>query len=408
MNFQQPSKQQQTVVLSSGNELGRQSLVAPLVQSTTYVQESLPAEPGHTYSRCSNPTVAELERVLGELESAPPAVCFSTGIAAETALFLTLLNAGDHVVAGAAIYGGTVRLLNDLLTRFGVEVTFVDAADPEQVRAAIQENTRLVFLETPANPTLELTDIEAIAEIVRESDALLAVDNTFLTAVYQKPLDLGADISLYSTTKHIEGHSAALGGAIVTRDEALLEKLIWTRKTTGTIQTPYNAWLTRQGLKTLPLRAKQHSENALAFAKFLEDHPLVERISYPGLASFPQNELACRQHLGGHGGVIAIEFVGGYETAREFLPHLEVGRLCEHVGTVETLYTHPASMTHCDVPVDQLEEAGITPGLIRISVGIEDIESIIADFQNAARKIEIEKPEPEIAKVEADLCPVTN
>ena len=293
----------QAIALSSSEQTGgRDSLVAPLVQSTTYVQQSLPAEPGHTYSRCSNPTVDELERVLGELEGAPPAVCFSTGIAAETALIMATLQAGDHVVAGTAIYGGTVRLLNDLFTNFGIEVSFVDATDTEAVRHSIQSNTRMVFVETPANPTLELTDISAIAQIADDADALLVVDNTFLTAINQKPLDLGASISVYSTTKHIEGHSAALGGAIVTRDEALLEKLRWTRKTTGTIQTPFNAWLTRQGIKTMPLRVAQHSRNALALARFLEDHPLVKYVNYPGLENHPQSQLANRQHLAGHGG----------------------------------------------------------------------------------------------------------
>ena len=416
----------QQTVLSHDVESGREPLVAPIIQSTTYVQKTLPAEPGHTYSRCSNPTVTELERILGELEQAPPAVCFSTGIAAETALFLALLSAGDHVVAGGAIYGGTIRLLSDLLSKFGIEISYVDATDLIQVKNAIRSNTRLVFVETPANPTLELTDIEAIAELAHAAGAKLAVDNTFLTAIFQRPLDLGADISLYSTTKHIEGHSAALGGAIVTRDETLLESLRWTRKTTGTIQTPFNAWLTRQGVKTLPLRIRQHAENAQRFAEYLEAHPLVERINYPGLDSFPQQDLARRQHLGGHGGVISIEFRGGYETAQRFLPHLQLGSLCEHVGTVETLYTHPASMTHCDVPVDQLEEAGITPGLIRISVGIEEVEAIIADFEQAADKLVTPLPTSESSKVpetensvngqvivngkanekEAKLCPV--
>ena len=392
MNPKQNLSRYQTVVLSHDSERGREPLVAPITQSTTYIQQSLPAEPDHTYSRCSNPTVDELERVLGELEQAPPAVCFSTGIAAETALFLTLLSAGDHVVAGGAIYGGTIRLLSDLLQKFGIEISYVDATNLEQIRSAIQPNTRLVFVETPANPTLELTDIEAVAEIAHAAGARLAVDNTFLTAVFQKPLELGADISLYSTTKHIEGHSAALGGAIVSRDEAILEQLQWTRKTTGTIQTPFNAWLTRQGIKTLPIRIRQHAENALQFARFLEAHDLVEQIHYPGLDQFPQRELADRQHRGGNGGVIAVEFKGGYQTAQELLPQLQLAKLCEHVGTVETLYTHPASMTHCDVPVDQLAEAGVTPGLIRISVGIEEVESIIADFEQAAEKVLSDHP----------------
>jgi len=397
----------QATVLGDSKNPGRKPLVAPLIQSTTYVQESLPAEPGHTYSRCSNPTVEEVERVLGELENAPPAVCFSTGIAAETALIMTVLSAGDHVIAGAAIYGGTVRLLNDLFTRFGIEVTFVDASQPDLVADAVRPNTKMVFIETPANPTLELTDIRRMADIAHAANAVLAVDNTFLTAIHQKPLELGADISLYSTTKHIEGHSAALGGAIVSRDTEFLERLSWTRKTTGTIQTPFNAWLTRQGLKTLPLRISQHSQNALTVARHLQKHPSVARVNYPGLDSFPQHELAVDQHIAGHGGVLSFELVGGYVAAQEFLPNLELGRLCEHVGTVETLYTHPASMTHADVPHDQLEEAGITPGLIRMSVGIEEVDAIVADFDAAIAHVQ-NLSNGDIMGEKGELCPATN
>ena len=244
----------------SGNGDG-QPLVAPLVQSTTFCRDGVDSVVAHAYSRVSNPTVAALEQALGQLENAPPAVCFASGLAAETALFTTVLSAGSHVVCGQAVYGGTTRLLQDVLARLGVETTFVDATHPENVRAAIKNNTRLVFVETPANPTLELTDIEAVAAIAHEGGALLAADNTFMTPALQQPLECGADISVYSTTKFVEGHSVALGGALVSRNEELLEQIRFIRKSTGGIQAPLNAWLTLQGIKTLPLAHPPASRN---------------------------------------------------------------------------------------------------------------------------------------------------
>ena len=246
---------------------GPTPLVESICQSTTFVQNELSGEVKCTYSRVDNPTVAALETVLGRLENAPPSVCFSSGLAAETALFLALLRAGDHIVLSQAIYGGTVRLIRELFAGLGVQATFVDATDPQNIRHAIRENTRLVFIETPANPTLCLNDIRAISEITRSLGIPLAVDNTFLTPVLQQPLESGADISVYSTTKHIEGHSSALGGAITCRDQALLDRLRWVRKSTGSIQTPQNAWVTLRGVKTLPLRIKQHSRNATTIAQ---------------------------------------------------------------------------------------------------------------------------------------------
>ncbi len=358
-------------------------LVPAIVQSTTYVQRGVNCCDGPTYSRVANPTVDELERRLGALEDAPPSVCFGTGLAAETALFLALLRGGDHAVVGEAIYGGTVRLFRELLAPLGISCTFVDSTNPQAVRSAVTPQTKLIFVETPANPTLALTDIRKIAAIAQQAKATYIVDNTFQTPVLQRPLDLGADITVYSTTKHIDGHSAALGGAITSRDEALIERVRWVRKCTGAIQAPFNSWITLQGLKTLPLRMERQSQHALTIARWLEAHPLVERVFYPGLESSPQYALAQSQHLGGHGGVVSFEVVGGIEAGKALLTSVRTCRLVEHVGSVETLITHPASMTHADVPKAQRERVGLTDGLVRLSVGLEDPSEIIEDIEQA-------------------------
>ena len=363
-------------------------IVAGLVQSTTYHQSEIGGHVGHAYSRVSNPSVDEVETVLGALENAPPAVAFGTGLAAETALFLAILRAGDHAVVGDAIYGGTVRLFRQVLNELGITSTFVDTADPANVEKAITPRTKLVFIETPANPTLKLTDIGAIAAITRKANGgagvPLAVDNTFLTAVLQRPLDLGADISVYATTKLIEGHSTACGGAIIARDEKLLEKIRWIRKCTGGIQAPFNAWLTTRGIKTLPLRVRQQARNAQIIAEWLAQNPHVAKVNFPGLAGFPQADLAHRQHREGlHGSVISFEVVGGAVAGKRVLEGATVCSLVEHVGSVETLLTHPVTMTHADVPPEQRKLAGITDGLIRLSVGLEEPEEIIADLEQA-------------------------
>ena len=358
-------------------------LVTPLVQSTTYCREGIDSTAPHAYSRVSNPTVAALEETLGRLENAPPAVCFGSGLAAETALFLAVLSGGDHAVCAKAVYGGTTRLFEEILEPLGVACTFVDATNPAEVAAAVRPNTKLIFIETPANPTLELTDIRAIARIARTAGALLAVDNTFLTPVLQQPLELGADITVSSTTKFTEGHSAALGGALVSRDETLLQRFRFIRKCTGGIIAPLNAWLTLQGIKTLPLRIRQQSENAVRIAEWLAARPEVTGVNYPGLPDAPQRDLARAQHLGHHGAVLSFDFAAGDQYARRFVTALKHCRLVEHVGSVETLITHPASMTHADLSPAQRQAAGITDGLVRLSVGIEDFRTIIADFETA-------------------------
>lgn len=360
------------------------AILTPITQSTTYVQQAVGVHHGHTYSRASNPTVSALEACLGALEDAPPSVCFSSGLAAETALFLALLRAGDHVVVSDVVYGGTVRVLRELFAGLGVESTFVDAGEPANVRRALRAATRLVFLESPGNPTLKLTDIAAVAAIAREADVPLAVDNTFLTPVLQRPLDLGATISLYSTTKYIEGHNATIGGAITTRDASLLERLRFVRKSVGSIQSPFEAWLTLQGLKTLPLRIRRHSDSALQIAEWLSSHPAVTRVLYPGLRSHPQHDLATRQHAENrHSGIVSFEVRGGVESGISVMNSVKLCSLAENLGAAETLITHPASMTHADVPREQRESIGLTDGLIRLSVGLESPADIIADLEQA-------------------------
>ncbi len=358
------------------------AILTPIYQSTTFVQEAVGQDKGYTYSRSANPTVSALERNLGALEAALPAACFATGMAAISALFLGLLSRDDHVVCGDVVYGGTVRLLRQVLKRFGLQASFVDTSDPKAVREAIRPTTRLVLIETPGNPTLKLTDIRQVAQIAHAAGAWLAVDNTFLTAALQRPLDLGADIAVYSTTKYIEGHNATVGGAVLTRDRVILDQIKFVQNAIGFGQSPFEAWLTLRGVKTLPLRLAQHSSNAFTVARFLENHPRVSRVAYPGLASFPQHELACRQQSD-FGGLLAFEVVGGTEAGIRLLNSVKLCSLAENLGAVETLITHPASMTHADVARQDRERAGISDGLVRLSVGLENPQQIIDDLRQA-------------------------
>ncbi len=358
------------------------ALLTPIYQSTTYVLEAVGNDKGFTYSRTANPTVSALERRLAALEGAEHASCFGTGLGATTALALVLLQAGDRAILSDVVYGGTVRLFQKILSKFGVESEFVDAADPAAWEEALRRPARLVFVETPANPTLKLTDIEAVSRLAHDAGAVVVVDNTLLTPVLQRPLDLGADIVLHSTTKFIEGHNATLGGALITRNAELHEKMTFLRNAIGAIQSPFNAWLTLQGVKTLPLRMERHSANALRVARFLESHPRVTRILYPGLESFPQHALALRQQ-GSGGALMAFEVEGGTEAGIRVMNGVRLCALAENLGAAETLVTHPASMTHAAVPLEQRLATGITDGLIRISVGLENPDDIIADLRRA-------------------------
>ena len=375
------------------------AILTPIYQSTTFAQEAVGVHKGFTYSRAANPTVSALEDVLSSLEEAPT-LCFSTGMAAITTLFLSLLKQGDHAVISDVVYGGTVRLFRQILEGVGIRASFVDTSDVRKVAAAIEPRTKLVFIETPANPTLKLTDVAAVADVAHKARVLLAVDNTFLTAALQPIFELGADISVLSTTKYIEGHNATVGGSLATRDATLLERFRLVRKTIGCIQSPLESWLTQRGLKTLAMRLERHSRNALEVAAWLEEHPSVARVSYPGLQSFPQYELACRQHAA-HGGMLSFEVAGGTPAALELMKSVKLCSLAENLGAAETLITHPASMTHADIPPETRVSLGIPDGLIRLSVGLEDAADIIADLEQALHKSELISKREEIAACRA-------
>jgi cystathionine beta-lyase/cystathionine gamma-synthase len=362
------------------------AMLTPIYQTTTYRQEAVGRDKGFTYSRSGNPTVSALERRLAALEGAEFCSCYGTGLGATTALCLALLRAGDRVVVSQAVYGGTVRLFRQVLEPFGVIADFVDTSDEEVLKAALNgKPTRFLFIETPANPTLNLTDIQLAARLAKEADALLVVDNTLLTPALQRPFELGADIVLHSTTKFIEGHNATVGGALITRDAELHERLAFARNAIGAIQSPFPAWLTLQGVKTLHLRMARHSENALRVARFLKVHERVTHVIYPGLESFSQFELAQRQQ-GAGGALIAFEVEGGVEAGIRLMNSVRLCALAENLGAAETIITHPASMTHADVPPDQRKAAGITDGLVRLSVGLENPLDLIADLAQALKQ----------------------
>ncbi len=377
----------QAIHAGPGPDAATGALLTPVHQSTTYLQDGIGRDRGYTYTRTGNPTVSALEERLGALEDALPATAYATGMAATTTLFLATLQAGDRVVVSDVVYGGTVRVLQQVLNAFQVEAEFVDTSDLAALKAALQKPTRLLFLETPANPTLKLTDIRAAAQLAKAVGALVAVDNTFLTSALQRPLDLGADVVVYSTTKYIEGHNSTVGGALITRDEPLNERLRFVKGTAGTTQAPWESWLTLRGLKTLPLRLEKHSANALAVAEFLEQHPEVQTVHYPFLPSFRQFDLAREQQSGG-GGMLSFELHGGLEAGAEFIKNLKLFALAENLGAVESLITHPATMTHGSVPPEQRRAAGISDGLIRLSVGLEGEQDLIADLDWALKCVQ--------------------
>jgi cystathionine beta-lyase/cystathionine gamma-synthase len=363
------------------------SILTPIYQTTTYVQPSVDEylAKGYSYSRAGNPTVRALEMKLTTLEGGADCTCFSTGMAAIQAVLQAFLNAGDHAVVSDVAYGGTYRLCTKVFSRFGVEFTFADTSSPENVRESLRENTRLILTETPANPTLKLTDIAAISEIARERGILHAVDNTFLTPYFQRPLDLGADLAVHSTTKYIDGHNATVGGAVVGKTTELDEQLRFIQVASGTIVSPQVAWLTLQGCKTLSVRMERQSDNAMAIAKFLEAHSKVERVRYPGLESFPQHALA-RSQSTGFGAMVWFEVRGGVAAGKRLMDAVKLWSLAENLGSIESLVTHPVTMTHADVDEAERKRVGITDGLVRLSVGLEDAEDLIEALEQALEK----------------------
>ena len=358
-------------------------VVVPIHLSSTFARRRVGEPPmGLEYSRTGNPTRSALERRLASLENATHALAFSSGMAAETTILLSLLKKGDHVVAGDDLYGGTRRLFESAMKRFGVAFTYVDARTTSRVEGAIRENTKLVWLESPTNPLMRICDIGAISRLAKRRGASTVVDNTFASPYLQNPIDLGASVSVHSTTKYIGGHSDVVGGALMTSDDSLFEPLKFNQNALGAVPSPFDCFMVLRGSKTLHLRMERHSENAQKVAEFLVEQPGVSGVNYPGLRSHPQYSLARRQ-MRLPGGMLSVELKGGAVAARRFLSRLRVFSLAESLGGVESLVDHPATMTHASVPRAEREKVGITEGLVRLSVGIEDASDLIDDLRSA-------------------------
>jgi cystathionine beta-lyase/cystathionine gamma-synthase len=356
------------------------AVMTPIYQTTTYVQPELGKNLGWAYSRGQNPTREALERNLASLEGGARALAFSSGVAAIECVLKTL-STGDHVVCDAAAYAGTTRMARSVYAHLGISFTFVDGRNPTAVRAALRPETKLLMMETPTNPTMGICDLRGMGAIARDANARLLVDNTFATPFNQRPLELGAHVVAHSTSKYLGGHSDVVGGALVFADEALAEEVAQVRNMTGPIPGPLDAWLVLRGTKTLHLRMRAHNENGMKVARFLEGHPAVERTLYPGLASHPQHTLAAGQ-MSGFGGVVTVD-MGSAERARRFAEGTELFSLAESLGGVESLIGVSAFMTHGSVPKKEREAIGVTDGMVRLSVGIEEADDLLADLARA-------------------------
>ncbi len=355
--------------------------ITPIYQTSTYTHLGLGNHRGYDYSRADNPTRHALEVALASLECGKYGLSFASGLAA-TSTVLTLLKAGDEIVAGDDLYGGTVRLFDRVFSNFNLKFNYVDGTNPKSFESAITEKTKLIWLETPTNPLLRITDIKEVSKIAKAKKVILAVDNTFASPYFQKPLDLGADIVVHSTTKYLGGHSDVVGGAIITSNDDLYQKLKFYQKSVGAVSGPFDSWLVLRGIKTLALRMKKHEENAIQIAEFLSTHPKIKKVNYPGLKSHPQHELAKRQ-MSGFGGMISFEVNGGKDEVKRIVESTKLFALAESLGGVESLIGHPLTMTHAEVPQAHRDKLGLTENLIRISVGIEAAGDLINDLKSA-------------------------
>ena len=356
------------------------AVMGPIYQTSTYIQEALGRNKGYEYARTRNPTREALERNVAALEGAFHGFAFGSGLAALDAV-MKLLSAGDHVVSGENVYGGSHRQMTHIWARMGITFSFVDGGDAKAVAAAVTPKTKLVYAETPTNPMMRLCDLAATGDIARKAKALFVVDNTFATPCFQQPLQFGADIVLHSTTKYLNGHSDMVGGMLVTSRDDIAERRGFIQNSSGAIPGPFDCWLALRGTKTLALRMRQHDANGRRIAEWLEKHPRIQRVYYPGLRAHPQHELATRQ-MKGFGGMISIE-LGDEAFARRFVQRTKIFALAESLGGVESLIGHPASMTHASVPAEMRRRMGLTDSLVRLSVGIEDVEDLIADLDQA-------------------------
>jgi len=361
---------------------GTGSVTVPIYQVSTFRQREPGVEGEYVYARTGNPTRTALEKTLASLEDGQQAFGFASGMAAITTVALSLLKKGDHVLAVEDLYGGTRRLFDRIMHNFGVEFTYVEGSKPEDFEAATRQETKIVWVETPTNPLLKLIDIEAAARTAHRHNALLVVDNTFTSPYLQQPLKLGADIVVHSTTKYLGGHSDLVGGAVVLSDPALGEKVRFAQNAAGAVPGPFDCWLVLRGIKTLPVRMDRHCSNAAKIAEWLGGHPKVQKVFYPGHTSHSNHSLAKKQ-MRGFGGMTSFQLKGNFDTCKKFLRHLRVFTVAESLGGVESLAEHPSSMTHASVPKEERERIGVTESLIRLSVGLEDIEDLINDLSQA-------------------------
>ena len=371
-----------TTAIHAGNEpdTATGAVSVPIYQTSTYAQEGLGKHKGYEYARTQNPTRTALETNIAALEGAEFGFAFASGMSATDAC-LKLVKGGEHVILGDNTYGGTFRLFDQVLSDYGIEFDLVDTTDIHKVEAAFRPNTKMVFVETPTNPVMSVTDLRAVSDIAHAQGAKVVCDNTFMSPYLQRPIEHGVDVVTHSTTKYLNGHSDSVGGFVALNDEADAERIGFVQNSIGAILSPFDCFLVLRGTKTLAVRMEKHNENGQAVANFLAEHPKVEKVYYPGLVSHPQHELAKRQQ-DGFGGMVSFE-TGSLENAKKVLESVKIFTLAESLGGVESLISHPATMTHASVPAEKREELGITGGLVRVSVGIEDVEDLILDLDEA-------------------------
>jgi cystathionine gamma-lyase len=360
------------------------AIVPPIYETATYVLDQVGKDKGFDYTRSSNPTRQVLEDNLAAIDGGKYGVCFASGMAAVDAC-LKLLSAGDHVVSSDDVYGGVSRHFNNVLARYGLSFTYVDTSNPQAVRDAIRPQTKMLWIETPTNPLLKITDLRAVGEIASKHGLYFCVDSTFATPVYLRPLEYGADIVMHSTTKYLSGHNQLIGGVVITSRKDIYDAMKFIQKTIGAVPSPFDCWLTLLGVKTLHLRMPRHSASAQQVAEYLERHPKVAKVTYPGLPSHPQHAIA-KEQMSGFSGMLSFELKGGIPAGKAVMNNVKLCSLAESLGGVETMITHPATMTHVDVPAQQRHARGLTDGLVRLSVGIEDIDDILADLGQALEK----------------------
>jgi len=373
-----------TIAIHAGNEPDPTTgaVTVPIYQTSTYAQEAVGVHKGYEYARTQNPTRSALEKNIAALEGAKFGYAFASGMSATDAV-LKLVKAGDHVILGDNTYGGTFRLFNKVLSNYGIEFDLVDTTEITELEKAFKPNTKMVFVETPTNPVMSVTDLQAVSDVSHAHGAKVVCDNTFMSPYLQRPMEFGVDIVVHSTTKYLNGHSDSIGGFVALNDEKDAEWIQFIQNSVGAILSPFDSFLVLRGTKTLAIRMEAHDKNGRQVAAFLAEHPKIQKVYYPGLASHPQHELAKKQQKG-FGGMVAFE-TGSLDNAKKVLESVKLCTLGESLGGVESLISHPASMTHASVPVEKREKLGITDGLVRISVGIEDIEDILEDLDQALR-----------------------